>query len=215
MTELHSSLKIGVIGIPGKWSTEVLADALEQKTGYRLVIDMKDVWADLDNQQIYYQDKNLCQLDGLMVKKISAEYSPNTLDRLELLRVAEKAGVRVFSPALSMIRLIDRLSCTVTLRNHNIPQPPTHVTESPDIAFQTVHTFGSAVFKPLYSTKARGMLVLDREMPESSLKQHIREFHRENPSMYIQKKVPLPGQDLGMVFFRRTIFGNLCQSFSV
>ena len=99
--------KIGVIGIPGKWSTETLADAVEERTGYRLVIDMAAVSLDLERQRLLFQDQDLCQLDALIVKKISASYSPNTLDRLELLRVAEQAGVRVFSRAEHILRLID------------------------------------------------------------------------------------------------------------
>ena len=63
--------KIGIIGIPGKWSTETLADAVEERTGYRLVIDMAAVSLDLERQQLLFQDQDLCQLDALMVKKIS------------------------------------------------------------------------------------------------------------------------------------------------
>jgi len=117
--------KIGVVGIPGKWSTEVLADAVEARTGYRLVIDMGSVHLDLAHGRLMVGDIDLCRLDGLVVKKISAEYSPATLDRLEMLRVAEAAGVRVFSRAVNILRLIDRLSCTVTLRNAGVPMPET------------------------------------------------------------------------------------------
>ena len=41
-----TDLKIGVVGIPGKWSTEVLADALEARTGFRCVVDMADAVLD-------------------------------------------------------------------------------------------------------------------------------------------------------------------------
>jgi len=201
-------IKIGVIGLPGKWSTEVLADAVEAKTGFRLVIDMQHVRLDLDSNKLYFHDNNLCELDGLIVKKISASYSPNTLDRLELLRIAEQAGVRVFSPALSILRLIDRLSCTVTLRNHRIPMPPTALTEDVDAALALVRDYGSAVFKPLYSTKARGMLVLEANASESALRQQIETFRQNNPMMYIQKKLILPGQDLGMVFLGGEYIGT-------
>jgi tetrahydromethanopterin:alpha-L-glutamate ligase len=40
--------RIGVIGIPGKWSTETLADAVEKQTGFRLVVDMADISLDLE-----------------------------------------------------------------------------------------------------------------------------------------------------------------------
>ena len=200
--------KIGVIGIPGKWSTETLADAVEARTGYRLVIDMAAVSLDLQRQQLLFQQQDLCQLDALIVKKISVRYNPNTLDRLELLRVAEQAGVRVFSRAENMLRLIDRLSCTVTLRNAGIPMPATRVTEDIGAARSAVEDFGSAVFKPLYSTKARGMCVIDSSRDPARIEREIRAFQAENPMMYIQQKIELPGRDLGMVFLDGEYLGS-------
>lgn len=192
--------RIGVVGLPGKWSTETLADAVEAATGMRLVIDMSDVALDLTAPRLLYGEHDLCELDAIIVKKISREYSPNSIDRLELLRVAEARGVRVFSPALSMLRLIDRLSCTTTMANAGIPMPPTSITEDVDRAVAAVQQYGSAVFKPLFSTKARGMIVVDADDPEVERIEQIQAFHQRNPMMYIQKKMELPGQDLGLVF---------------
>ena len=191
---------IGVVGLPGKWSTETLADAVERRTGRRLVVDMNEVALDLDSHRLLYRGQDLCKLDALIVKKISREYSPNSIDRLELLRVAEAGGVRVFSPALSMLRLIDRLSCTATMANAGIPMPPTLITENTEQAEAAVAQYGSAVFKPLFSTKARGMIVVDASAARADRRQQINEFRAANPMMYIQKKMQLPGQDLGMVF---------------
>ncbi len=191
---------IGVVGLPGKWSTETLADAVEASTGTRLIIDMSEVALDISEHRLLYRENNLCQLDALIVKKISREYSPNSIDRLELLRVAEANGVRVFSPALSMLRLIDRLSCTATMVNAAIPMPPTIITEDIDQADVAVQKYGSAVFKPLFSTKARGMVVVDADAPDPIRVKQIKEFHVHNPMMYIQKKMKLPGHDLGLVF---------------
>ena len=203
-----AKFKIGVIGIPGKWSTETLADAVEERTGYRQVIDMAAVSLDLERQRLVFQDQDLCQLDALIVKKISASYSPNTLDRLELLRVAEQTGVRVFSRAEHILRLIDRLSCTVTLRNAGIPMPATRVTEDIDAALAAVDDFGSVVFKPLYSTKARGMCVIEARQSPARVEREIRAFQKDNPMMYIQQKVELPGRDLGMVFLAGEYLGS-------
>lgn len=205
---MQTKPKIGVIGIPGKWSTETLADAVEKQTGFRLVVDMADVSLDLEHNALYSGEDNLCELDALIVKKISAVYSPTTLDRLELLRVAEHAGVRVFSPAQSMLRLIDRLSCTVTLRNAGIPMPDTRVTEDIGAATDAVGEFGSAVFKPLYSTKARGMCIIDSDQSPTDLENAILEFKKDNPMMYIQRKIELPGRDLGMVFLAGRYLGT-------
>ncbi|SEF84455.1 GAK system ATP-grasp enzyme [Marinobacterium lutimaris] len=192
--------RVAVIGIPGKWSTEVLADALEQRTGFRQVVDMADVSLDLTDNSLRCGALNLCELDGLAVKKISAEYNPNTLDRLEMLRTAEQQGVRVFSGAEKILRLVDRLSCTVTLRNAGVPMPDTVVTEDLQAAFDTVKRFGEAVFKPLFSTKARGMCVLGGEQSDAELRDAIAAFKADNPMLYIQRKIELSGRDLGMVF---------------
>jgi len=215
---VKSSRKIGVIGIAGKWSTETLADAVEMKTGFRQLIDMADVSLDLNQGRLLHHGPgshgtelevhDLCQLDALVVKKISATYSPNTLDRLELLRVAENAGVRVFSGAENMLRLIDRLSCTVTLNNADIPMPETRVTESIDVAKAAVEEFGCAIFKPLYSTKARGMEVIDASMGMTKIELAIRGFQKNNPVMYIQRKLELSGRDLGMVFLANDYLGT-------
>ena len=191
---------IAVVGLPGKWSTETLADAVEARTGQRHVVDMGEVVLDLAESRLLFGELDLCEFDAIIVKKISREYSPNSIDRLELLRVAEAQGVRVFSPALSMLRLIDRLSCTTTLANAGIPMPPTLITESTAEAESAVQQYGSAVFKPLFSTKARGMIVVDAGKPEAERQQQIRDFYTEHPMMYIQKKMQLPGRDLGMVF---------------
>ncbi len=193
-----TELRIGVIGIPGKWSTEALADAVEARTGFRLVVDMGQVAWDLDSGALWYQGTDLGGLDGLIIKKISEIYSPHVLDRLEMLRMAEARGVRVFSRPQNVLRLIDRLACTVSLRAAEIPMPPTVVTENAEAAHSALERFGVAVFKPLYSSKARGMCVIDAAASDASAQ--ISAFAAQNPVMYIQQKLELSGQDLGMVF---------------
>jgi ribosomal protein S6--L-glutamate ligase len=203
-----SNLKIAVIGIPGKWSTEVLADALEARTGFRLVLDMNQVSTDLKTGQLTTGKNNLNELNGIVVKKISQIYSPNTLDRIELLRIAEQQGIRVFSKAEKIIRMIDRLACTVTLRNGDIPMPDTIVTEDTVAALTTVKKYGTAIFKPLYSTKAQGMCLISADQPEVEIIKQIEGFKSENSMMYIQKKLDLQGQDYGMVFLGGKYLGS-------
>lgn len=198
MTNLSPPIKIGVIGIPGKWSTESAADALEARTGFRLVIDMAQVSLDVTSRTLMYEGIDLCTLDGLVIKKISEIYSPDALDRLEILRVAEAKGVKIFSRPEAILRLMDRLACTVTLANADIPMPPTTVTEDLDTARDAVNTYGTAVFKPLFSTKARGMKLIKAHSQDTLAE--IAAFKADNPVMYIQAKQDLSGHDLGMVF---------------
>jgi ribosomal protein S6--L-glutamate ligase len=190
--------KIGVVGIPGGWSSEGLTDAVFQKTGYRLLINMKEICVDLSGGKIWYKDTDLTTLDALIIKKVGSRYSPDLLDRLELLRFLYEKGMKMFSSPLRIMRVLDRLSCTVTLQNGNIPMPPTTITEDVDAAVRTVHTYGEAVFKPLYTSKARGMELI-KAGPET--RNAVESFKESNSIMYIQKKIDLQGsKDLGVVF---------------
>jgi len=192
--------RIAVIGIPGKWSTEVLAERIAAKIGACPVIDMAEVTFQSSAGALTAHGLNLNEFDGLVVKKISQQYSPSTVDRLELLRVAEAQGVRVFSPASSMLRLIDRLSCTVTLQNHSIPMPDTCVTESISDAIAFIQGAGEVVLKPLFSTKARGMTVLDASKSDDQLSVALTSFQQDNPVLYLQRKIALSGRDMGLMF---------------
>ncbi len=190
-------MKIGVIGTTGGWSSEWLADALANLTGQRLLIDMDKVVLDLQNGSLRCGEIDLAGLDGLIVKKIGHHYSANLLDRLEMLHSLESQGTPIFSSPLSIMRVLNRLSCTVTLRSHHIPMPPTVITEDVDCALEAVRRYGEAVFKPLYSSKARGMEVIS---DGSGAKEQIESYKAVNQVMYIQQKIDLNGQDLGIAF---------------
>jgi tetrahydromethanopterin:alpha-L-glutamate ligase len=183
----------------GGWSSESLADRVAERTGFRLLVDMERVTARLDEGRVLYGEHDLCTLDGLIVKKVGSEYNAHMLDRLEILRYVEERGVAIFSRPLSILRLLDRLSCTVTLSTGGIPMPPTEITENAKHGVAAVQRFGRAIVKGLYSTKARGMLVLTAEHPE--LERELEAFRAaDNPVLYIQQMLELPGRDLGISF---------------
>ncbi|MFP4033664.1 MAG: GAK system ATP-grasp enzyme [Desulfococcaceae bacterium] len=189
--------KIGVVGTPGGWSSEWLADAAAKRTGYRLLIDLAKVSLDLGSGILWFEDVELNKLDALILKKAGARYSPALLDRLELLRAINERGLPMFSKPYSILRVLDRLSCTVTLANGGIPMPPTTITEDVEAALLAVEDYGESVFKPLYSTKARGMMVVSAGPKARPL---VEQFHREFGIMYIQQKLDIGDQDLGVVF---------------
>ncbi|MCB9916346.1 MAG: GAK system ATP-grasp enzyme [Planctomycetes bacterium] len=198
MTERRPAL--AVAGLPGRWSTERLADAVEERTGRRLVVDLAEASLDLASGVCDFRGTDLAELDAIVVKKIDEVYSPANLDRLELLRFLEARGVRIFSRPDRIGRLINRLSGTVELRAAGIPVPDTVVTEDPRHAVETVLGYGAAVLKPLYSTKARGMRMIESD-DEAEVRREVEEFCAEgHRMMYIQRRVPMPDRDLGVVF---------------
>ncbi len=197
-----SKPRIAVIGNPGKWSTEVLADALEQRTGFRLVTELSATELNLSNGKLISSGYNLSELDGIVIRKVGTSFSPVCIERLEMLRVAEQAGVRILNSPNALIRLLDRLACSVTLHNHGIPMPPTLVTESVESAMRQVKEWGQAILKPLFSTKARGMQVLDAHLSEKLLKSQLVRYKTRHPLIYLQQYVDLKGEDMGLIFIK-------------
>ena len=190
-------LRIGVIGIKGGWSSERLADTVKQVTGERILIAPGQMCLDLPSGRVMNNGTDLNSLDALIIKKIGSRYSPDLMDRLEIFRYLSELGLPIFSDPLKIIRVLDRLSCTITLQLNNIPMPPLTITENIDSALRAVEQYGETVFKPLYTSKARGMFVLK---PGSDTREAIVQYKKKNKIMYIQKKINFGGRDLGIVF---------------
>ncbi|MBU1229943.1 MAG: GAK system ATP-grasp enzyme [Proteobacteria bacterium] len=190
--------RMAVIGVRGGWSSEVLADRVaEAAGGLRLLVELDQLRLDLPSGRAMYMGHDLSTFDGLIIKKLGFAYSADLLDRLEVLRFLAGRGVRIFSPPQAIAGLLNRLACTVTLQLAGIPMPPTTITEDLEQALAAVADYGVAILKPLYSTKARGMLVL---RPEPETREALLAFQRENPVFYLQKAINVGEQDLGVVF---------------
>jgi tetrahydromethanopterin:alpha-L-glutamate ligase len=197
--------RVGVVGLPDGWSSQQLVEALRPKVAWVGLIDMGDVVFDLEAGAVWQGDLDLCTLDAIVVKKVGSPYSPDLLDRLAILRFIEGRGVRVFSKPAVMKRLVDRLSCTVSLRLGEIPMPPTVITESIDRALGAVEAFGRAVLKPLYTSKARGMTIVEAN---ADARQQLEEFQKAgNAVLYVQELLHLSGRDLGIAFLGGELLG--------
>ena len=125
---------------------------------------------------------------------------------MEILRYLEGRGVRVFSKPASMLGLIDRLSCTVTLQNGGIPMPETCITESPKVAMDFLAHYKRGVLKPLYTSKGRGMLLVEAGLTELEDIEAYQEAG--NRTLYLQRFVQSPGKDLGLVFLGGEYLGT-------
>ncbi|MDR3641253.1 MAG: GAK system ATP-grasp enzyme [Humidesulfovibrio sp.] len=189
---------LGVVGVRGGWSSELLAQrAAEACGGEPLLIELERLSVDLATGRAMYEGRDISRCRGLLLKKLGPEYAPGLLDRLEMLRFLEGRGVAMFSRPGAVLGLLDRMSCTTTLALGGIPMPPTTVTEDLDAAVAAVEGYGEAIAKPLFSTKARGMRILK---PGSDLRGELADYQRENGFFYIQKTIALGERDLGVVF---------------
>ena len=203
---------IGVVGITGAWSSQRLVDAFLQRGCTCDLLDLDHaVYRSTDNDSESSTDSSivvhgtggptptdLTACDAVVVKKLSPTYSADYFSRLDLLDVVAARGVPVFSPPAALRRCYSRQSNTLTLLEAGIPMPPTVLTESHDAARAAVVEFGTAICKPLFTSKARGMQKLSADDPD--LDQHLTEHQQTFGPFYLQQAVELPGRDLGIVF---------------
>lgn len=199
-------MKIGVIGLRGAWSTEALSKQLSKKRVGGDIVEMNEISADLNAGVFSANGLDLLGFDAFIIKKMGKNYSPRLLDELDLLSFIEKKGVSLFSSPSRLRNMISRLSCTLRLQEANIPMPPTLITECPDAAFEWIKSQKEVVYKPLYSTKARGMKILNKE--NTSLEELNELFNSDNGMIYLQKIANLNGQDHGLVFLKGEYLGG-------
>ena len=113
-----------------------------------------------------------------------------------MLRHLEAAGVPVLSAPEHLHVAVNRYRMTCELVRAGLPVPATTVTEDVDEAAAAVERFGSAVLKPLFTSKGRGMRRLE---PSRDLRAQL-ESHRDDGlgPFYLQRFVKHPGRDLGV-----------------
>lgn len=199
--------RIGIVGTRGGWSSEALAESAGKKTGFSLLIEMDRVRLDCSSKRAFCDGVDLTGLDALIIKKTGSSYSPHLLDRLEILRALNESGLKMYSAPLNIMRVLNRLSCTISLMNNNIPMPETVITEDVDEAMDALNRFRHAVLKPIYTSKARGMELVDADDTQS--RNRIRDFKENFKLIYLQKQVHLPRDlDLGVVFMGGEYLGT-------
>ena len=188
--------RVGVIGVPGAWSTERLAEALTHGGARTSVVDLATCARRLPGSGVYSGGHAL-ELDAAVVKKIGDTADGwSVRERIQILRQLEAGGVPVWSSPDRLEAALDRYRMTVELAAAGIPLPETVITEDVNEAIAAVERFGSAVLKPLFTSKGRGMQRLD---PALDVRRLLTTHAREHAGpFYLQRFVKHPGRDLGV-----------------
>lgn len=190
-------MKIAVVGQPGAWSTERLAVALRSAGADADVVDLAACSLRLPDGRLFHRGEPLEGLDGAVVKKLGDTADGwSVQERIGMLRHLEASGVPVLSAPDHLHIAVNRYRMTCELVRAGLPVPPTTVTEDVDEAAAAVERFGTAVLKPLFTSKGRGMRRLE---PTRDLRAQL-ESHRDDGlgPFYLQRFVKHPGRDLGV-----------------
>jgi ribosomal protein S6--L-glutamate ligase len=189
-------MRIAVVGQPGAWSTERLAEALRRAGADALVVDLAACALRLPDAMVYVDGRPLA-VQAAVVKKIGDTAGGWTVrERLQILRHLEAGGVPVWSAPGSIETAVNRARMTVELVRAGLPVPETVITEDVAEAAAAVERFGCAILKPLFTSKGRGMRRLD---PSLDLPRLLARHALDTPGpFYLQRFVQHPGRDLGV-----------------
>jgi len=190
-------VKIAVVGQPGRWSTERLTAALRAHGAEAHVVDLAACSLRLPDPRVFHRERALEDFDGAVVKKLGDTADGWAVqERVNMLRQLESSGISVLSPPDRLGLAVNRYRMTCELARAGLPVPETTVTEDVDEATAAVERFGSAVLKPLFTSKGRGMRRLD---PSMDLRAAFEGHRREGCGpFYLQRFVKHPGRDLGV-----------------
>lgn len=199
-------MNVGVVGVRGGWSTERLARALRAAGVQTEVLDLQDCTLQLPDRRVYHRGHPVERLTAVAVKKIGdTADGPIVQERINMLRLFEAGGVTVLSEPDRLEMAVNRYRMTVELVRAGIPIPETVVTETIGEAERAVEQFGAAVLKPLFTSKGRGMQLLE---PSTDLRSTL-EQHRQNGfgPYYLQRLIKHAGRDLGVAVLEGRVLG--------
>jgi ribosomal protein S6--L-glutamate ligase len=199
-------VKIAVVGQPGAWSTERLADALRAAGAEAAIVDLAACSLRLPDRRLFHRGVPLDGFDGAVVKKLGDTADGwGVQERIGMLRHLEASGVPVLSSPDCLYVAVNRYRMTCELVRAGLPVPPTTITEDLDEAAAAVGRFGTAVLKPLFTSKGRGMRRLE---PTRELRGEL-ESHRDGGlgPFYLQRFVKHPGRDLGVAVLEGQCIG--------
>jgi ribosomal protein S6--L-glutamate ligase len=183
-------LRVPVAGIPGAWSSERMCEALRSQGMESFVFDLGDCLHDLSGRKVTLEGRDLSEFNGIVVKKLASQEDPAARLRLHLLRELEAAGVRIFSAANVIERVMDRYWMNMTMVSAGLPLPPTFSLEVPSGLMEAVNTLGTAVVKPIYTSKGRGMFKVETGSP-------LEGWQDGHGRWLAQSFVRSPGRDIG------------------
>lgn len=190
-------IQVWVAGIPGAKSSLQMEEALASVGIASRVFSLSECLLDLNKGTVLLNGEDLSHLDGIAVRKLGDPIDPLCHHRIKLLHQLAFRGVRIFSPPEAIELANNRYTNTLKLRQAGIPIPDTEITESLEEVFDAVVRWKRAVLKPIFTSKGRGMLLLDSNLPFRLTLKHWPDAGQY--PYYVQKFISAR-EDMGIAF---------------
>lgn len=195
---------IGVVGIAGAPSTEALAAAFRARGADAVVLTAEKLALEASSGTVTCGAHDLQDFAAVAVKKLGDAASPLCTVRATILRAAADDGLPVLSPPAAIAAAVDRHTMTQRLGAAGIPLPETLVTEDREAAADFVHRMGRVIYKPRFTSKGRGMRLVE---DGADLPRTLDELAEAGLPFYLQRFLPGVERDISVAVCDGQVIG--------
>ncbi|MEX0671264.1 MAG: RimK family alpha-L-glutamate ligase [Pirellulales bacterium] len=190
-------MRVAILGEPGGWHVDRLADALRQRGHHVAVIRWAEVTAGVGTTGTSFGPEDLAGADAIVVRGMpGAPAAANRLEdvifRMDALGQLAARGVPVINPPRALEIAIDKYLSLAVLAQAGIPIPRTVVVQDAAAAARAWVELGrECVAKPIFGSRGRGLTRVTSAAEAAALLPSA-----EGGIAYLQEFVGHPGWDV-------------------
>lgn len=189
-------MKIGIIGSDLKeWHIKRLLNELKNQGAEAYLLPITKMKATIGTKpRLSVKDYPIDDYDAVIVRRVPGGTAEQVFYRMDTLHRLDEMGVRVFNPANSIEKAVDKYYTSALLEEAGIKTPRTIVTESFSEAMKAFKELGEdVVVKPLFGSLGMG---ITRITSEDVAYRVFRALEMTKSVYYLQKYIHHNGEDI-------------------
>ncbi|MCB2172543.1 RimK family alpha-L-glutamate ligase [archaeon] len=189
-------MKVGIIGTDrNEWHIKRLLHELEKQYSEAYLLPITKMRATIGAKpRLSVKDYPIENYDAVIVRRVPGGTAEQVFYRMDTLHRLDEMGVKVFNPAASIEKAVDKYYTSALLEDAGINTPKTIVTESFREAMKAFGELGEdIVVKPLFGSLGMG---ITRITSEDVAYRVFRALEMTKSVYYLQEFVPHNGADI-------------------
>lgn len=211
----NQNVKVAKIGVvltePEDWTTNAFLKKIEKRGAKAFPINLSTLNASISTSDFSISDADLkaLELDAILVRDVGISFSLETISfKFDLLRQFETSMIVMNRPT-AIQNAANKFFSFYLFKLARLPIPRTIVTSELEVALKTIEKFESAMVKPIFGSRGKGIIKLESAQPESELASKLTELLKERGVLYLQDFIPNPGRDIRVFVVGKKALGAI------
>jgi tetrahydromethanopterin:alpha-L-glutamate ligase len=180
-------MKVGiVVSDRDDWTAQALMASFSRRQMDATFLDFSELKSGIGKRLDFRcGDADLLDLDALVVRDLGRRGAVDVSFRFEALTALRDLGLFVINPPEAISSAANKYATSRRLHDDSVPTPRTVATTSPKIAEEALHSFKTAVSKPLFGYKGKDIILL--KSSEQADIERLRSIIEANGLVYLQE----------------------------